>query len=98
MQSMTSRLMRALRRRGRPRSLVDCEHCGRDFVVPVAWVDLDEERWWVRVRCGECGRGREVVLDNEEARRYEAHVDRGTREIARSLSRVRRQGSESPAG
>ena len=97
MQWMTSRLMRALRRCDRPRSLVECEHCGREFVVPVAWVDLDTERWWVRLRCGECGSNREVVLENEEARRYEAQVDRGAREIARILFRVGRQGSESPA-
>jgi hypothetical protein len=98
MQWMTSRLMRALRRCDRPRSLVECEHCGRDFVVPVAWVDLDAERWWVRLRCGECGSARELVLGNEEARRYEADLDRGTREIRRSMSRLRREGSGSPAG
>jgi hypothetical protein len=87
MQFRTSRLMRALRRCARPRRLVDCEHCGRDFVIPVSWFDLDEERWSVRLRCGECGSAREVVIDNEEARRFEADLDRGVREIARSLSR-----------
>ena len=94
----TSRLMRTLCRSRRPRSLVDCEHCGRDFVVPVAWLDLDKERWWVWLRCGECGRAREVVIDNKQARRYEADLERGARAIAWRLSRARREGSESPAG
>ena len=82
------RLMRALRHRGRPRRLVDCEQCGRDFVIPVAWSDLDAERWSIHLRCGECGSSREVVVDNDDARRFEADLDRGTREIARSLARA----------
>jgi transcription elongation factor Elf1 len=80
--------MRALRRCGRPRRLVDCEQCGRDFVIPVSWSDLDAERWSIHLRCGECGSSREVVVDNDEARRFEADLDRGTREIARSLARA----------
>jgi hypothetical protein len=85
MARRTSRLLRALRRGGRPQSLVDCEHCGRDFVIPVDWLDLDEERWWIRLRCGECGSAREVIIDNEVARRFEADLDSGAGEIARSL-------------
>jgi len=92
MLSRTSSLMRALRRCGRPRRLVDCEQCGLDFVIPVSWFALDEERWSIRLRCGECGSARELVIDNEEARQYEADLDRGVREIARSLSR----GAPSP--
>jgi hypothetical protein len=59
--------MRALRRLGGPRRLVDCGYCGRDFVI-----------------------------DNEQARRFDADLDRGVREIAWRLSRMRREGS--PAG
>jgi hypothetical protein len=62
----------------------------------VSWVDLDRERWWIRLRCGECGSAREVVIDNEQARRFDADLDRGVREIAWRLSRMRREGS--PAG
>jgi len=82
--------MRARGRRDRPSSLVDCDHCGRDFVVPVSWLDLDEERWWIRTRCGECGTAREVVVGNEEARRFEADLDIGARKLARSLRRAER--------
>ena len=98
MRFWTSRLVRSLGRGDRPPRLVDCEHCGRDFVVPVSWIDLDAERWWIRMRCGECGTAREVVVDNEQARRFEADVEAGARELARSVSRVRREGSRSPAG
>jgi transcription elongation factor Elf1 len=98
MLSRTSRLLRALRRRGRPPRLVDCPICGRDFVVPVAWSDLDERRWAIRLRCGECGTAREVVVDDAEARRYEADLDTGTRAIAWGLSRMKRDGLRSPAG
>ncbi len=98
MLSRMSRLLRALRRRGRPQRLVDCVTCGRDFVVPVSWFDLDERRWAIRLRCGECGTAREVVVDNAEARRYEADLDSGVRAIAWGLSRVKRDGLRSPAG
>ena len=87
----TSRLFRALR----PRRLVDCERCGRDFVNPVAWLEHDEERWWVRLRCGECGSTREVLIDNEQARQFDVDLDHGVREIARSLSRLTHEGSGS---
>ena len=90
MRFWTSRLVRSLGRGDRPPRLVDCEHCGRDFVVPVSWIDLDVERWWIRLRCGECGTAREVVVDNEEARRFEADVDAGARELARGLPRAER--------
>jgi hypothetical protein len=86
----TSRFIRALRRGARRKSLVDCEYCGRDFVVPVSWIDLDAERWWIRMRCGECGTTREVVLGDEQAHRFEADVDLGVRDLARSLSRAGR--------
>ena len=92
----TSRLLRALRRT-RARSLVDCERCGRDFVVPVFRTGLDKERWAVRLRCGECGTVREVVIDNAQAHQYEADLDRGAREVSRSLSRMRHEGSRAPA-
>jgi hypothetical protein len=90
---MTPVLLGALRRRRRPRRLVDCDHCGRDCVNPVAWLEHDEDRWWVRVRCGHCQRIRELVIDNEQARQFDADLDRGVNEIARRLSRLSRDGS-----
>ena len=96
MRLKTSRLLRVLRRGDRSRRLVDCEHCGRDFVSPVAWHELDDDRWWIRVRCGECGRSREVVIDNEQARRFDVDLDCGAREIERCISRLSGHSSGVP--
>ena len=98
MRLTVSRLLAVLRRGGAPRRLVDCERCGRDFVSPVAWHELDDDNWWIRVRCGECGSAREMVIDNEQAQQFDADLDRGAREIARSLSRLSREGSSSTTG
>jgi ribosomal protein S27AE len=70
--------------------LVVCGRCGRDFVNPVSWHELDETRWWIRLRCGECGVVREVEVTNEEARRFESQLDRGVRQIAASAARLDR--------
>ena len=90
---LTPLVLAALRRRRRPRRLVDCERCGRDFVNPVAWLEYDDDRWWVRVRCGHCQSVREFVIDNEQARQFDVDLDRGVNEIARSLSRLSHDGS-----
>ena len=92
---MTPLLADAMRRRRRPPSLIDCERCGYDLINPIAWLEYDEDRWWVRVRCGNCQTVREVVIDNEQARQFHVDLDRGKSEIARSLSRVTQEGSGS---
>jgi NMD protein affecting ribosome stability and mRNA decay len=48
-----------------------CVHCGRDFVQPLDWEPLGEERWWMFLRCAECGVSREVTVANAEAERFE---------------------------
>jgi hypothetical protein len=48
-----------------------CVHCGRDFVQPLDWEPRGEERWWMFLRCAECGVSREVTVTNDEADRFE---------------------------
>jgi phosphoserine phosphatase len=40
------------------------------------------------LRCGWCGTSREVVVADAAAQRYDADLDRGTREIAATLRRL----------
>ena len=49
-----------------------CLVCGRDFVQPVNWEPLGEDRWWMFLRCGECAVSREVTITNAEAERFES--------------------------
>jgi len=55
----------------RATSLTICLHCARDFVAPVSFEPAGRDRWWMFLRCGQCGVSREVTVSNAEARRYD---------------------------
>jgi hypothetical protein len=71
--------------------LVVCVECGADFVNPVAWHEVSETHWWIRLRCGECGFFREVELTDEEARHFEYELDWGLKRIAAAFVRLDRE-------
>ena len=52
----------------------------------VSWHEQGEANWWIRLRCGECGLVREVEVSNDEAKHYEAELDRGVAKIASMLA------------
>jgi hypothetical protein len=81
-------LRRRSRKRGGRGELTRCTTCGSDFVVPVDWGERDAARWWLWLRCGECGAYREVVVPDADARRYEAALNRGVEEIGDTLRRI----------
>lgn len=78
----------------RPGRLVACGHCGSEFVNPVAWHPLDDEHWWIRVRCGQCGSVRELEVSDDEAARFDRELDRGVAHIAATVARIERDGPE----
>ena len=62
-----------------------CPACGRDFVQPVSWEPDGPERWWMFLRCGECGVSREVTVSNDEAGRFEAELHSRAKLVARAV-------------
>ena len=64
-----------------------CQRCGSDYVIPTDWAAQEAEAWWIRLRCGECGSVREVVVPDATAQRYDRCLDQGMHEIARALRR-----------
>jgi hypothetical protein len=58
-----------------PEGLEMCPACRRDFVNPVDWAPLSGERWWMLLRCGDCGAGREVTVDDAEASRFDRELN-----------------------
>jgi transcription elongation factor Elf1 len=88
--------MRAFfRRPGSPEAeLTICLSCGADSVIPTDWDQREGAAWWIRLRCGECGSSREVVVSAAVADRYDAELDRGMHEIARGLDRLEREEME----
>ena len=71
--------------------LTICQSCGSGYVVPTDWAERDEATWWIRLRCGECGSGREVVVPDAAAQRYDRRLREGMDEIARRLHRQERE-------
>jgi hypothetical protein len=68
--------------------LTACVLCGRDFVVPVQWEPVGDERWWMFLRCAECGTSREVTVSNDVAERYDEELARGMQVIGRAAHRL----------
>jgi transcription elongation factor Elf1 len=60
-----------MRRRAHDNHLETCPACNKDFVQPVSWEPDGDERWWMFLRCGECGMSREVAVSNADADRFE---------------------------
>jgi hypothetical protein len=75
--------MRWSRFRRRRSDLGACPWCRSAYVVPVDYHAVDEERWWLRLRCGECGNARALTVSNEEAHRYERRLDAGVAVLQR---------------
>ena len=85
-------LFRRPRRRGAAiHELMRCAPCGSDFVTPVEWAQRDGASWWMRLRCGECGDAREVVVTQDAADRFDRALDRGLDAIAATLERLDRE-------
>jgi hypothetical protein len=68
----------------RATSLSICVHCARDFVAPVSFEPVGRDRWWMFLRCGQCGVSREVTVSNAEARRYDDELIGVMRAIRRA--------------
>ena len=88
-----------------PGRLVDCSRCGSDFVHPVAWREAgmttvqlgwgaSMTRWWIRLRCGQCGDVREVEVSDAEAKRFEQDLELGVADVAAAVARIERDGAE----
>ena len=93
--------MRPLRRRrpsAPPSGLTICEACGRDFVSPIDWEPVGEDRWWMYVRCGGCGAARELTVSNAEAERYDEDLARGAKAISRAVDRLDQERMRADAG
>ena len=71
--------------------LHQCPLCHDDSVVPVEAEALDHGRWDLRLRCGQCGTYRDVVVSDDVAKRYDLDLQRGMAEIAAALERHDRE-------
>jgi hypothetical protein len=72
-------------------ALSTCVVCGARRVSPVDWDQRGPSWWWVRVRCGECGAFRQVVIDDAEAARFDMDLERAADELAEALEAFERE-------
>ena len=78
-------------KRPRPDELICCARCGFDFVSPVDAAEHGETEWWIRLRCGQCGETRDVVVSQDAAERYDRALNRTSEAIASNLRRSERE-------
>jgi formate dehydrogenase assembly factor FdhD len=69
-------------------TLADCTACGADFVHPVEWSPHDEKHWWMRLRCGACGRQSEETVPDAVAELYDQELDLAQFRIRRAADRL----------
>jgi hypothetical protein len=60
-------------------------------VCPVTWSESGPGDWWLVLRCGSCGKSREVVASNAAVAAYDSLLDDGMREINIAAERLARE-------
>ena len=65
-----------------------CPLCDGDHVCPMEWGAVDDEQWWVRSRCGDCGVWTDVVLSNAQAATLDVALDRQMAQIRTAADRL----------
>lgn len=68
--------------------LDECLSCGDDKVSPVDRRAVDDERWELRLRCGQCGFRRAATVSSAEARRYERALNAQRLAIKRAVAQM----------
>jgi hypothetical protein len=77
--------------------LIVCADCGNHLVNPVDWHEADESSWWVRLRCGACGRTREGLFSDADVHRLERDLAPGVRAINEEVAKLDRERMEREA-
>jgi hypothetical protein len=69
-------------------TMTACAACDGDHRCPLDWGELDDARWWVEWRCGDCGARSEVILANGEAAKLDIALDRQMEQIRAAADRL----------
>jgi hypothetical protein len=68
-----------------------CRECGEDFVYPVTWTESGPDAWWLLLRCGGCGRWRDVVASNSAVAAFDRALDEVAATIESAADRLGRE-------
>jgi hypothetical protein len=70
--------------------LCRCGSCGSALVQPIDWSLIGRTHWRVVLRCPNCEWSGTGVFGQEAVDRYDRELDRGTRKLQATLTRVSR--------
>jgi hypothetical protein len=70
--------------------LCRCGSCGSMLVQPIDWSLIGRSHWRVVLRCPNCEWSGTGVFGQEAVDRYDRELDRGTRKLQSTLTRVSR--------
>jgi hypothetical protein len=70
--------------------LCRCGGCGSMLVQPIDWSLIGRSHWRVVLRCPNCEWSGTGVFGQEAVDRYDRELDRGTRKLQATLTRVSR--------
>ena len=68
-----------------------CASCRSDFVHASERRRESDARWWMRLRCGQCGGSRDVIVSDDLARRFDADVSRALAGIEGAITALDRE-------
>jgi len=71
--------------------LSTCVACRRDYVVPVEWETVGTDRWWMFLRCAQCGVSREVTVADAVAQRYDTELRLSAEAIRRAAEQLEQE-------
>jgi hypothetical protein len=71
-----------------PAALIDCPACGKSFSCPIESEPVDDEHWWIRLRCGACESWRDVVVPDADANALDRALGRQTATIERAVQKL----------
>lgn len=69
------------------RDLTICPDCGRDFVRPVEWEEVDHVLWEVLLRCGNCDATETGTFDQATVDAFDWKLDMLVEVLARDRRR-----------
>jgi hypothetical protein len=80
-----------------PNTADTCQ-CASGFIHVLDWTRLDQEHWWLRTRCAECGSFRDFVVDRSQAEALEEGMRAAEQEISAQAEWWARNGMTEWAG
>ncbi len=72
----------------RPRGLHICPECSSELVQPLAWSEVEEDRWEIALECPNCWWQTDGVYDRQQIHAFEEQLDGGLTDMLGDLKRL----------